>query len=53
LAERLALVAASAALLLLEDLLAAMGVELVELGLEILPDRRDAGVSDFHVSHLS
>ena len=48
LTECLALVAARTALLLLEDLLAAMGVELVELGFKILPDRRDASVSDFH-----
>jgi hypothetical protein len=53
LAERFALVAAGPALLLFEDLLATVGVEFVELGLKILPDGRDAGVSDFHVSHLS
>lgn len=48
LAKRLALVAGSAALLLLEDPLAAVGLELVELGFEVLPDRRDAGVSNLH-----
>lgn len=48
LAERFALVATRSALLLLEDLLAAVGLQLVELGFEVLPDGRDAGVSDFH-----
>lgn len=46
--QSLAFIAGGAALLLLEDLLAAMALELVELGFEVLPDRRDAGVSDFH-----
>lgn len=53
LAECLALVAAGAALLLFEDLLAAVSMELVELGFEVLPDCRDAGVSDLHVSYFS
>lgn len=48
LSKRLTLVAGSAALLLLEDLLAAVGLQLVELGFEVLPNGRDAGVSDFH-----
>lgn len=48
LSKRLTLIAGGAALLLLEDLLAAVGLELVELGFEVLPDGRDAGVSDFH-----
>lgn len=48
LAERIALVATRSALLLLEDLLATMGLELVELSFKILPDGRDASVSDFH-----
>jgi hypothetical protein len=48
LSERLTLVAGGAALLLLEDLLSAVGLELVELGFEVLPDGRAAGVSDFH-----
>jgi hypothetical protein len=52
LSKRFTLSAAGAALLLLEDLLAAMSLELVELGFEVLPNRRDAGVSDFHVSQL-
>jgi hypothetical protein len=46
--KRFTLVRSGAALLLFEDLLATMGLEFVELGLEVLPDRRDAGVSDFH-----
>lgn len=48
LSQRLTLVAGGAALLLFEDLLAAVGLELVELGFEFLPDGRDAGASDFH-----
>lgn len=48
LSKRFTLVAGGAALLLLEDLLAAVGLQLVELGFEVLPDGRDAGVSDFH-----
>ena len=50
LGQRLALVAAAAAPLLLEDSIAAVAVQLVELDVQALPDRRDAGVSDFHVS---
>ena len=50
LAQRVALRAGRAALLLLEDPVTAVTLELAELRLEILPDRRDAGVSDFHVS---
>jgi hypothetical protein len=48
LGQRLALVAGGAALLLLEDPLTAVALELVELGFEVLPDRRDAGVSNLH-----
>ena len=50
LGQRLALVAAPAAPLLLEDPVAAVAVQLVELDIQALPDRRDAGVSDSHVS---
>ena len=48
--QRLAFVAASAAPLLLEELVAAIGYKLVALDVEALPDGRDARVSDFHVS---
>jgi hypothetical protein len=48
LAKRLALITGSAALLLLKDLLAAMGPKLVELDFELLSDRRDTGVSNLH-----
>ncbi len=52
LGERLALVAAAAALLLLEDPVAAVAGQLVELDVQALPDGGDAGVSDFHVSRM-
>lgn len=60
LGQRLALVAPSlggmaaqgtaAAFLLLEDPVAALAVQLVELDVQALPDRRDARISDSHVS---
>ena len=60
LGQRLALVAPSlggmaaqrtaAAPLLLEDPVAAVAVQLVELDVQTLPDRRDARISDSHVS---
>lgn len=50
--ERLTLVAACAASLLLEELVAAMGRELAALDLEALPDGRDARVSNSHVSRM-
>ena len=50
LGERFALLAAAAAPLLLEDPVAGVVVQLFELDIQALPDRRDAGVSDFHVS---
>jgi hypothetical protein len=59
LGQRLALVASSlggmaaqrtaAAPFLLEDPAAPMALQLVELGVQALPDRRDAGISDFHM----
>ena len=49
-AERVTLLAAGAAPLLLEDPVATGAQELVALDVEALPDRRDARVSDFHVS---
>jgi hypothetical protein len=45
-----ALLAAGTALLLFEDALAAMALELFELDFQLLPGRRDAGVSNSHVS---
>lgn len=48
LAERLALIAGGAALLLLKDPLATVDLEFVELDFHVLPDRRDAGVSNLH-----
>ena len=39
-------------LLLLEDLLRSRGFELADLRFEVLPRRRNAGVSDFHVSNV-
>ena len=51
LGQRLALACGCPPLsLLLEDPVAAVAVQLVELDVQALPDRRDAGVSDFHVS---
>lgn len=50
--QRRAFLAAGAAPLLLEYPIAASGTELRELRLQILPDRRDAGVSDLHVSWM-
>lgn len=39
-------------LLLLEDLLRSRGFELADLRFEVLPRRRNTGVSDFHVSNV-
>jgi hypothetical protein len=50
LGQRFALVAATAAPLLLEDPVAAVAVQFVELDVQALPNCRDAGISDFHVS---
>jgi hypothetical protein len=49
-AQRLSFRTAGAGLFLFEDAFALGGVELVELDVQTLPDRRHAGVSDFHVS---